>query len=259
MTLLRLPASLPRLAVLLLWALLAAGLPGPASAQAPEAQIKQLAETRLGTKIESVSKAPYPGMYELVLMSGGEREIYYTDEKVTLLLSGSMIDIASRRNLTQERLDKLSAIRFEDLPFDLAIKQVRGNGKRVMAMFSDPFYPFCKRLDASLATLDNVTIYTFLYPILRKESPDMASRIWCSPDRAKAYNDLMLRGREPSPVAACRVPTEKWLALGNKLGIAATPVSYTNAGVRVVGARFEDLTRLMDEATTASAAATRTN
>ena len=237
-----------------LW-LAASAAAAPPAPTPEEAQVKRLAETRLGVKIDSATRAPYPGLYELVTQNGGDREIYYTDEKVTLLMTGSMIDVASRRNLTQERLDKLSAIRFDDLPLDLAIKQVRGNGKRVVAMFSDPFCPFCKKLDASLATLDNVTIYTFLYPILRKESPDMASRIWCSPDRAKAYNDLMLHGREPSPVAACRVPVDKWLALGNRMGVNATPVSYAANGVRVVGARFEDLNRAMDESAKGGAAA----
>ena len=219
-----------------------------AGVQTPEAQVKKLAESRLNVKIDSVARAPMPGMYELVTNNGGEREIYYTDDKLTYLLTGSIIDISSKRNLTQERMDKLAAIRFEDLPLDLAIKQVRGNGKRVMAMFSDPFCPFCRRLDASMASLDNVTIYTFLYPILRKdESPAMASRIWCSPDRVKAYNDLMLHGREPSAIAACKVPIDKWLALGNRLGIDATPVSYVASGTRVVGARFDDLQRLLND------------
>jgi len=222
---------------------------GAASAQ--EAQVKRLVESRLGIKVESVSKATgttVPGLYEVVSENGGEREIYYTDEKVTFLLTGNIIDVASRRNLTQERLDKLASIRFEDLPLDLAIKQVRGNGKRVVAIFSDPYCGFCRRLDQSMASMDNVTIYTFLYPILRKdESAAMASRIWCSPDRAKAYNDVMLRNREPSPVAACRAPVDKWLALGQKLGVSATPVSYVGSGARIIGARFDELQRLIDE------------
>ena len=220
-------------------------------ASAQEAQIKRLLESRLGIKVESVLKAAgttVPGLYEVVSENGGDREIYYTDEKVTFLLTGNLIDVATRRNLTQERLDKLAAIRFEDLPLELAIKQVRGNGKRVVAVFSDPFCPFCRRLDQNMSTMDNVTIYTFLYPILRKdESPAMASRIWCSPDRVKAYNDMMLRNREPAPVAACRAPVDKWLALGQKLGVSATPVSYVGSGARVIGARFDELQRLIDE------------
>jgi thiol:disulfide interchange protein DsbC len=221
------------------------------AAPAQEAQIKRLLESRLGIKVESVSKAALstmPGLYEVVSENGGDREIYYTDDKVTFLLTGNIIDIATRRNITQERLDKLAAIRFEDLPLELAIKQVRGNGKRVVAIFSDPFCPFCRRLDQNMVSMDNVTIYTFLYPILRKdESPAMSSRIWCSPDRAKAYNDMMLRNREPSPVAVCRAPVDKWLALGQKLGISATPVSYVGSGARIIGARFDELQRLIDE------------
>jgi thiol:disulfide interchange protein DsbC len=115
-------------------------------------------------------------------------------------------------------------------------------------MFSDPFCPFCRRLDQNLTGMDNVTVYTFLYPILRKdESPAMSARIWCSPDRAKAYYDLMLRNREPSPVAGCKAPVDKWLALGAKLGISATPVSYVGSGARIIGARYDELQRLIDE------------
>jgi len=245
----RIPADCLKKMGLWLATVVAALAWGFASAQ--EAQIKRLLESRLGIKVESVSKAAgttVPGLYEVVSENGGDREIYYTDEKATFLLTGNIIDVATRRNLTQERLDKLAAIRFEDLPLDLAIKQVRGNGKRVVAVFSDPFCPFCRRLDQNMSTMDNVTIYTFLYPILRKdESPAMASRIWCSPDRAKAYNDMMLRNREPAPVAACRAPVDKWLALGQKLGVSATPVSYVGSGARVIGARFDELQRLIDE------------
>lgn len=218
----------------------------PASAQ--EAQIRRAVETRYGVKVESVRKSSFLGMYEVVVL-GTDREIVYTDESATYLFSGHVFDLKNRRNLTQESLDRLTAIRFDDLPLDLAIKQVRGNGKRVVAVFSDPFCPYCKQLDQSLNKLDDVTIYIFLYPILRKdESPEMATRIWCSQDRSKAYLDLMLRNRQPARLAACNAPVDKWLALGDKLGIRATPVSYVSNGLRVVGARFDDLQRAMDEA-----------
>ena len=96
--------------------------------------------------------------------------------------------------------------------------------------------------------MNDVTIYTFLYPILRKdESPEMSARIWCAPDRAKAYLDLMLGNREPAAVSGCKAPVDKWLALGQKLGVSATPVSYVGSGARVIGARFDELQRLIDE------------
>ena len=220
-------------------------LPGPVQAQ--DAQIKRTIESRYGVKVESVTRTSYLGLWEVVV-AGDEKNIVYTDEKAGYLFSGQIIDLRTRRNLTQERLDHLAIIKFDDLPLELAIKQVRGNGKRVAAIFSDPFCPYCKQLDQSLAKMDDVTIYTFLYPILRKdESPEISMRIWCAPDRAKAYVDLMVNNRQPPKVAGCTAPVSKWLALGEKLNVRATPVSYAGNGVRVIGARFDELQRAMDE------------
>lgn len=232
--------------VLALGLLATCGLAG--SAAGPEENIRRTVEARFGLKVESVRRAPFLGLYELVL-AGDEREIAYTDVAAAFLFSGNVYDLQSRRNLTQDRLDRLSAIRFDELPLDLAIKQVRGNGKRQLAVFSDPFCPYCKQLDQNMAVLDDVTIYTFMYPILRKdESPEMAARIWCSPDRARAYLDLMLRNRPPGPRAqSCTAPVDKWLALGERLRIRATPVSYAGNGMRVVGSRFEEVQRVLEE------------
>jgi len=213
---------------------------------ADEASVKRGVEGRFeGVKIDSVTRTPYAGIYEIVV---GET-IFYTDEKVSFFFKGDMIDARSQKNLTEDRLQKLSAIRFEDLPLDLAIKQVRGNGKRVVAIFSDPFCPYCKNLDRALLRENDITIYTFLYPILRAESPDKARTIWCAPDRAKAYYDFMLNGREPVPAAACSAPVEKWLALGQKAGVRATPTSFVVSGQRIMGARPDELIKLLAEAT----------
>lgn len=220
---------------------------GAGAATAQEAQIKRTVESRYGVKVEGVARTPYNGLYE-VIVAGEERSIIYTDEKASYLFSGQVVDMKTRRNLTQERLDKLAVIKFDDLPLELAIKQVRGNGKRVMAMFSDPFCVFCKQLDQNLVKMDDVTIYTFMYPILRKdESPEMSARIWCAPDRAKAYVDLMVHNRQPPKVAGCVAPIDKWLALGEKLNVRATPVSYVANGSRIVGARFDELQQAMNE------------
>ncbi len=215
-----------------------------AAAHADEASVKRAVEARFGgIKVESVAKSPYFGLYEVLV---GD-EIIYTDEKVNYILNGSVIDARTRRNLTEERLQKLSAIKFDELPLEIAIKQVRGNGKRVTAVFSDPFCPYCKRLDQSLAQMQDTTVYTFLYPILRPESSQMATRIWCSADRAKAYYDLMLNSKEPGTTTDCKAPVDRWLALGQKLAVRATPVSFVPNGQRVIGARFEDLQRLMND------------
>ena len=216
-----------------------------AAARADEASVKQAFEARFsGVKVESIAKSPYFSLYEVLV---GD-EIIYTDDKVTYIFNGSVIDAKTRRNLTEERLQKLSAIKFEDLPLDIAIKQVRGNGKRVVAVFSDPFCPYCKRLDQGLAPMQDTTVYTFLYPILRPEqSPQMATRIWCSADRAKAYYDFMLNNKEPGTAADCKAPVARWLALGQKLAVRATPVSFVPNGQRVVGARLEELQKMMND------------
>jgi len=224
--------------------LLAALLFVSAAAFADEGSVKRAIEARLGgVKVDNVTRTPYLGLYEVVL---GD-EVVYTDEKVTYIFSGSIIEAATQRNLTDERLQKLMTIKFDQLPLDLAIKRVRGNGKRVLAVFSDPFCPYCRRLDQSLSKLDGVTIYTFLYPILREnESPQMSSRIWCAPDKAKAYYDFMLENKQPPTATSCGAPVDRWLALGRKLGIRATPVSFVTNGQRIVGARFEELQKALD-------------
>jgi thiol:disulfide interchange protein DsbC len=216
-----------------------------AHALADEASVKRGVEARFeGVKIESVTRTPYAGVYEVLVGDA----IFYTDEKVSFILKGDLIDARSQKNVTEERLQKLSAIKFEDLPLDIAIKQVRGNGKRVVAIFSDPFCPYCRSLDRALMREDDITIYTFLYPILRAESPDKARAIWCTPDRAKAYYDFMLSGKEPAPAASCSAPVDKWLALGQRVGVRATPTSFTTSGQRIMGARPDELVRLIAEA-----------
>jgi len=211
---------------------------------ADEASVKRGVEARFdGIKVDSVTRTPYAGLYEIVV---GET-LFYADEQVNFVFKGDIIDARSQKNLTEERQQKLTAIKFEDLPLDLAIKQVRGSGKRAVAIFSDPFCPYCKSLDRALLRQDDITIYTFLYPILRPESPDKARTIWCSPDRAKAYYDFMLNGREPAVAPSCNAPVDKWLALGKKIGVRATPTSFTTNGERILGARPEELVKLMGE------------
>jgi len=214
------------------------------TALADEASVKRGVEARFGgIKVDSVTKTPYAGLYEIVV---GET-IFYTDEKVSYVFKGEIVDARSQRNFTEERQQKLSAIKFEDLPLELAIKQVRGSGKRVVAIFADPFCPYCKSLDRALLREDDITIYTFLFPILRPESADKSRAIWCAPDRAKAYYDFMLNGRDPVLAAACEAPVDKWLALGQRIGVRATPTSFTTGGQRILGARPDELVKLMGE------------
>ena len=201
------------------------------TAHANEAAVRKSVEAWLGGKVDSVRKTNLLGLYEVQLGS----EIYYTDEKVSLLFAGNIIDTKTRANLTQERLNKLSAIKFSDLPLELAIKQVRGDGKRVFATFEDPNCGYCKRLAKELAGMNNVTIYTFLLPILSQDSAEKSRAVWCAADRAKAWNDLMVNNTPPA-AGSCDAPTEKVVALAQKYNIRGTPTIFLSNGERIPGA-----------------------
>lgn len=203
------------------------------SAWAGEAEVKKGVETFFGSnapKIDSVRKIANLGLYEIQV----DGDLFYTDEKVSYMLLGDVIDAKSRKNITEERKQKLSQIKFSDLPLDLAVKQVRGNGKRVLATFEDPNCTYCKRLANELQTMNDVTIYTFMYPILSPDSAEKSKNIWCAPNRAKAWNDFMVDNKSPV-AAACDHPTEKVVALGRKLGIRGTPTMFFADGSRSPG------------------------
>ena len=204
------------------------------SAHADETEIKKAMEAKLGTKVESVTKSGYLGLYEIYADGG----ILYTDEKMTAFIAGGqLIEGKTMRNLTEERMRKLTAIKFTDLPFERAIKQVRGDGKRVLATFEDPNCGYCKRLAKDLQKLDNVTVYTFLYPILSEDSIRKSKQIWCSSDRAKAWNDWMIEGRAPAGKEDCdTTAVSKNQDFGRRLSISGTPTMFFADGERVPGA-----------------------
>lgn len=213
---------------------LALALAFVSSAKADEADIKKGLEAKLGTKVESVTKSGYMGLYEVY----ADGNIFYTDEKMTaILVSGQLIDAKNMKNVTEERMRKLTAIKFSDLPLDRAIKQVRGDGKRVMATFEDPNCGYCKRLAKDLLKLENVTVYTFLYPILSEDSVRKSKQIWCSTDRAKAWNDWMVDGKAPAGKEDCdTAAVAKNQEFGRKLNISGTPTMFFADGERVPGA-----------------------
>ncbi|MDX3905761.1 MAG: DsbC family protein [Pigmentiphaga sp.] len=218
----------------------AAALPwSPAAAQgasakdatAAEEAVKQRFLQRFGqVGIEGVARTPY-GLYEIRIGS----ELVYTDEKVSFVLDGNLIDAATKKNVTRERKEQLLAVKFNDLPLNLAIKQVRGNGSRRIALFEDPNCGYCKQLRRSMQGIDNVTIYTFLYPILSPDSTTKSQAVWCSADRGKAWDDWMLNGKAPK-AAACDAPIKDLLALGRKLRVDGTPTIIFGDDTRVGGA-----------------------
>ena len=153
-------------------------------------------------------------------------QILYVDNAAGVIVSGQAYDPKSGRNLTNERGRKLETIKWSSLPFDDAITYVRGNGRRKVAVFSDPNCPFCKRFEKDLATLDDSTVYIFLYPVIKPESVVQTKAVWCSPDRASAWRDLVLRGVQPSAKPDCQTPVEKLVALGHRLGANSTPTWF---------------------------------
>ena len=216
---------------------------------ADEASVKRTVEARFDVKVDDVAKTPVGSLYEVRM---GE-EIVYTDEKVSFLMVGSLIDAKTRENLTETRKEKLATIKFDDLPLDAAIKTVRGNGKSTLAVFADPNCGFCKRMEKELAAMTDVTIYTFLYPILdpttNGDSMRKAKAIWCAKDRSKAWFDLMLKNVSPIMMGNCDTAVlQRNLELGQKLGISGTPTSFMRTGQRIVGARSSDIRKLVEVA-----------
>lgn len=202
---------------------------------AQEAAIKKAIEPRLGedVKIDSVTKTPYAGLYELRI--GGD--ILYTDAKGEYLFVGRVIDTKTMADQTKARLDEINKIKFADLPLDSALKMVKGNGKRVIAVFEDPNCGYCKRFRHTLAEMDNVTVYTFMYNILSPDSAAKSRDIWCTADRAKAWDEWMLKGKAAASAPAnCTAPNDKILALGQKLKVTGTPTIFFTDGTRIPGA-----------------------
>ncbi len=215
------------------------------AAAASEATVKQAMQRKYpDLRVESVTKTPIPGIYEV--FSGGQ--IFYVDENVNyLILRGQMIDVARKTDLTDERLRVLTAVKFDQLPLDLAFRKVQGNGARKVAYFSDPNCRFCKKIEPELAKLENVTIHIFLYPILGQDSYEKATAVWCSRDRVKVWDEMMLNGNPPKTAGTCDTPIEKIVAYGRQKGINGTPTLFFADGQRVTGAISADqLKKLLD-------------
>ena len=205
------------------------------SAVAQEATIRKNLGERIPQllKIDEVSKTPMAGLFE-IRVNG--TEIFYTDAEGNFLLQGNLIDTKLHRNLTEERVDKLTAISFESLPFKDAFTIVRGNGKRKLAVFEDPNCGYCKKFERDLQKVDNVTIHMFLYPILSADSTDKSKNIWCAKDKAKAWQDWMVRDKTAATASCDTAAIERNVELGHKYKITGTPTVVFVDGSRVPGA-----------------------
>ena len=213
---------------------LAASLMFAATAQANEAVIrKALTQQFPGATISSVQKTAYSGLYEVYL----DGQLIYMDAKGQYVFSGDIIDLKSRTNLTQARLNKLQAVKWDTLPLNNAMKTVKGKGERKLVVFSDVDCPYCRKFEAELAKVDNITVYTFLYPIegLHPKAVQTSKQIWCAPDRNKAWDDYITRGTVPANDGKCANPVDATIALGSKLKVSGTPTLVFANGVRVPG------------------------
>jgi len=201
------------------------------NARADEAEVKKILKKnypQIGN-VEQVYKAPFLGLYEVVV----DQQLFYTDAKAEYLIIGSIYDLKKGHNLTEKRSRELFAIDFKSLPFDIALKRVKGNGKRVMAYVTDPNCFYCKKLEHELKKIDNVTLYRFLYPLL-PGSDEKVRNIMCSKDPNKTFEDWMLNGVVPAE-GSCKTKTEKVIAFSKKMRVNGTPSLIFPDGVLVPG------------------------
>lgn len=208
------------------------------AAPADEQAIRQALGSRIpGAEILSIQKLPYGGLYEVAVRRGNDTAIYYSDALGQVMIVGNLIDLRTDRNLTEERLRTLSAIDWKQLPFQWAVTMRRGNGRRRIAIFSDPNCPFCQKFERELAAVDNMTVHIFMWAVIKPESVRQAKSVWCSKNRVKAWNDLMLKRVEPTAPTDCDNPVEELIALGKRLGATSTPTWFLPNGEKYVGAQ----------------------
>lgn len=208
---------------------------GAVFAQGEEALIRKNLKERMPhiQPIDEVRRTPMAGLFELRVDG---TEIYYTDASGSYLLQGQLIDTKTQRNLTDERVQKITAIDFKTLPLKDAITIVRGNGERKLAVFEDPNCGYCKRFERELAKTDNITVYLFLYPILGKDSVEKSKSIWCAKEPGKSWQDWMVRDQSPTSVSCDTAALKRNTEFGQKMKITGTPTLVFTDGTRVPGA-----------------------
>lgn len=204
------------------------------SAQAQEAAIRKALAERIPQmkQIDEVSPTAMQGLYEVRIGT----DVFYTDAKGNYLIQGELIDTKARRNLTEDRIAKITAVDFSALPIKDAFTIVRGDGKRKVAVFEDPNCGYCKRFERDMQKVDNVTVYLFLYPILSPDSAEKSRNIWCSKDKVTAWQDMMVRDKAPAAASCDTTALQRNLAFGKKHKITGTPTLIFADGIRVPGA-----------------------
>ncbi len=220
------------------------------AAYADEAAVRERLQKnhpQLG-QVNQVNKSPIAGLYEVVTPN----QLFYTDEEGNYLINGVIWDLRTMRNITEERERKIFAVDYKKLPFDIAFKEVKGNGKRQMVIFTDPNCGYCKKLEGELQSISNVTIYRLMYPLF--EGSDVKVRnVWCSKNRTKTWTDMLLNG-VIAPAATdpkCTYPIAKAMESGQNLHINGTPAMIFSDGTLVPGALpANEIEKLLNEAAT---------
>jgi thiol:disulfide interchange protein DsbC len=215
------------------------------AAKSIEDMVRERVTKKVPGKVNSVRKMPF-GMFEVVIDS----EIVYVDETADYLITGHVFDTRTQEDLTAKRSEEVLRVDFSSLPLQMALKRVRGDGSRPIAIFEDPNCGYCKKLERDIRTLDNATIYVFLYPILADDSVSKSAQIWCSKDPADAWVRLMIDGQQPEKAAeGCKAPTDDVLALGHRLSVVGTPTLVFADGRRAPGmVPLDKIQQMMDSA-----------
>ena len=230
----RLLASVGATAVLLA-AALGLATPTAVAQKDPSPTIRAAVEKWLQGRypVEAVRPTPMAGMYEVQVGT----DLIYVDQTARYgFIEGQMVDLQANRNLTQARMEELLRIDFKSLPLELAIKQVNGNGSRVLAVFEDPNCTYCRKLRRDLVNVKDLTLYTFAYPILAPDSETKSRQALCAKDPAGAWNELMISGKLPDNDGSCETGIAKISELGRKLRVTGTPTMFFVNGKRVPGA-----------------------
>jgi len=182
--------------------------------------------------IKSIAPSPIAGIFEVVI----NNTVVYTDASAKYLIQGSIVELKTGTNLTEQKENELNKIKFSDLAIKDALKTVRGDGTRVIAVFADPNCGYCKTLEKNLLSMDNITIFTYLIPILSADSTAKSKAIWCSAEPSKAWINLMTQQLQPTVANAdCVNPLDRNLALAKKIGVTGTPTIFFTDGTRIPG------------------------
>jgi len=185
--------------------------------------------------IKSIQKTNYNNLYEIFL---GDQIIYSDESFSFLIIEGRVVNPHTKIDLTADRLDKLTRINFSNLPFDQAIKIQKGNGERKIAVFSDIDCPFCRKLEKeTIARIDNVTVYNFLFPLaIHPKAETKSAKVWCSKNRSEAWTEAMVSNKLPKNKGDCDTPIKETISLAKSLGISSTPTIILESGKRLQGA-----------------------